>query len=98
MSAILRPDAKGRVGLESLTRVLRERLGGQPISGYTAEITSDGAIVLHPRVEVDAAEAATLVLGTRDRDALLAALASPPKPAAKLRDAAKRHRRNIAGT
>ena len=36
---------------------------------------------------------ATLVLGAQDRDALLAALGSPPKPAARLREAAKRHRR-----
>jgi hypothetical protein len=94
---ILRPDAKGRVGLESLTRILRERLGGQPISGYAAEITPDGALLLHPRIEVEAAEAATLVLGAQDRDALLAALASPPKPTPRLREAARRHRRKIAG-
>ena len=81
-----------------MTRILRERLGGQPISGYAAEITPEGSLLLHPRVEIDAAEVATLVLGTQDRDALLAALASPPKPAPRLREAAKRHRRNIAGT
>jgi len=93
---VLRPDAKGRVGLDSLTRLLRQRYGGQPISGYAAEITADGTIVLRPRVEVDAEQAATLVLTTRDRDVFLDALAKPARPAAPLRAAAKRHGKNIA--
>lgn len=93
---ILRADAKGRVGLESLTRLVRARFGGLSISGYSAEVTDDGAIVLHPRVEVGAEEAATLVLGNRDRDAVLAALASPPRPNARLRAAARRHRKNFS--
>jgi hypothetical protein len=94
-ATVLRPDAKGRVGLESLTRLLRERFGGQPISGYAAEITPDGTIVLRPRVEVDADQAATLVLTARDRELFLEAVATPAKPAARLRGAARRHRRNI---
>src|SRR5688572_25722772 len=94
-ATILRPDAKGRVGLESLTRLLRERYGGKPISGYSAEISADGTIVLRPRVEVDAEDAATLILTERDRDAFLDALAKPSKPGARLRAAAKRHGRNI---
>ena len=94
-ATILRPDSKGRVGLESLTRLVREHFGGQPISGYTAEITTDGAIVLHPRMEVDAGQASTLVLTARDRDLFLEALAKPAMPVAPLRAAAKRHRKNI---
>jgi hypothetical protein len=95
-ATILRPDAKGRIGLESLTKVVRERFGGRMISGYSAEVTAEGAILLRPRVEVEAEQAATLVLTGRDRDALLDALAKPAKPAARLRAAAKRHRKNIS--
>ena len=97
MATVLRPDAKGRIGLESLTRLIRERFGGKTISGYSAEITDEGAILLRPRVEVDAEQAATLVLSTRDRDALLDAIAKPPRPGARLRAAARRHRRNVSG-
>lgn len=92
----LRPDAKGRVGINALARQLQDRLGGQTISGYTAEITADGAILLRPRVEVDAEEASTLILGSEDREAFLQALASPPPPNAALKTAAGAHRR-IAG-
>ena len=94
---ILRPDAKGRVGLASLAKLLQERFTGRPISGYAAEITPDGAILLRPRVEVDAGEAATLILGDADRDAFLAALADPPPPNDRLRAAAERHGRHVRG-
>jgi hypothetical protein len=92
---IVRPDAKGRVGLATLTKILREQFTGRPISGYAAEITPDGAIVLRPRVEVDAAEAATLILDDSDRDAFLAALADPPVPNDRLRAAVQRHGRQV---
>jgi hypothetical protein len=92
---ILRPDAKGRVGLASLTRLLRERFTGQPISGFAAEITPDGAILLRPQIEVDATEAATLILNDADRDAFLDTLAAPPPPNERMRAAAKRHRRQV---
>jgi hypothetical protein len=95
LTAILRPDAKGRIGLDSLTRALRQRFGGKAISGYSAEITADGAIVLRPRVEVDANDAGTFVLSARDRDAFLAALAHPPRPTRALRSAMSLHRRIV---
>lgn len=95
-TTILRPDAKGRIGLDSLTKVIRERFGGRPISGYSAEITAEGAILLRPRVEVEAEDAVTLVLTGRDRDALLDALAKPAKPVARLQAAARRHRKNVS--
>jgi hypothetical protein len=95
MQTMLRPDNKGRIGIDSLTRRLRERLGGRPISGYAAEVTDDGTIVLRPRIEVDADEAATLVLGNDDRDALLAALARPPRAAPRLKAAMRRHRKTV---
>jgi hypothetical protein len=87
----LRPDAKGRIGIAAIARQLQERLGGRTISGYTAEVTNDGTIVLRPRVEVDAEEASTLVLAAADRDAFLQALSSPPAPNAALRAAARAH-------
>jgi hypothetical protein len=93
MDTVLRPDAKGRVGLESLTRRLRERFGGHSISGYSAEITPDGAILLRPRVELAAEAAVTLVLGDEDRDAFLRALDHPPRPTARLRAEVARHRK-----
>ena len=94
-SAILRPDAKGRVGLDAFTRRLRERFGGRPISGYAAEITAGGEIVLRPRIEIDAEASATLLLDDEDRDALLAVLAKPPRPSAALRAALRAHRRSV---
>ena len=94
-ATILRPDAKGRVGLASLARILEERFTQHRISGYAAEITPDGAILLRPRVEFDAEEASTLVLSETDRDALLDALEKPPGPSERLREAAERHRRQI---
>jgi hypothetical protein len=93
---ILRPDARGRIFLGSLTRQLEEQYVGRPISGYVAEITPDGAILLRPRVEVDARQAATLILDDADRDAFLAALADPPVPSEAMRAAVERHRRRTA--
>ena len=94
---ILRPDSKGRIGLGSLTRDLEERfIGGRAISGYAAEITPQGTIVLRPRVEVDADQASTLVLGDADRDAFLSALAKPPAPSDRLRAARRRHEKRVA--
>ncbi len=87
----LRPDAKGRVGLGALAKQLQELLGGQAISGYTAEISPDGAIILRPRVEVSAEEASTLILGEEDRARLLQALERPPAPNAALKAAARAH-------
>jgi len=92
MAVLLRPDAKGRVGIDALSRRLKERFGGRPISGYSADITADGAILLRPRVELDAEEAGFLVLADRDRDAFVNALSNPPRPGARLRTAARRHR------
>lgn len=92
---ILRPDAKGRVGLGSLSRILEERYSIERISGYSAEITPDGAILLRPRVEFDIRDAPTLVLEDADRDALLDALEIPTEPADRLRAAAKRHRDQV---
>ena len=89
---ILRPDAKGRVGLASLARLLEQRFTRHRISGYAAEITPDGSILLRPRVELDVEEASTLVLGDADRDAFLDALGNPPEPNDRLRAAAERHR------
>jgi len=74
---------------------LQEQWTERPISGYTAEITSHGAILLRPRVEVDAGRAATLILDDCDRDAFLAALADPPAPNDRLRAAAERHGREV---
>ena len=88
---ILRPDAKGRVGLASLARLLEQRFTQHRISGYAAEITPDGSILLRPRVELDIEEASTLVLNDADRDAFLDALAHPPEPNDRLRTAAERH-------
>jgi hypothetical protein len=93
---ILRPDAKGRVGLASLAKKLEGQLGGLPISGYSAQITPDGAILLKPRVEMDADEASVFILSDADRDALLAALGSPPSPSEPLRAAAEAHRQRVA--
>ena len=76
---------------------LQERLGGPAISGYTAEITADGAILLRPRVEVSVEEAATLILGNRDRDAFLAAIERPPAPNRALRAARRAHERRVRG-
>ena len=95
MNVLLRPDAKGRVGIDSLSRRLKERYGGRAISGYSAEITADGAILLRPRVEVPAEEAGILLLADKDRDAFVAALADPPRPSAQLAAAARRHRKLI---
>lgn len=67
--AILRPDAKGRVGLASLARILEQRFTQHRISGYAAEITPDGAILLRPRIELGVEDASTLVLSDADRDA-----------------------------
>jgi hypothetical protein len=97
MQTMLRPDSKGRIGIDSLARRLRERLGGRPISGYAAEVTDDGTIVLRPRIEVDADEAATMVLATDDRDALLEALAHPPRANARLKAAMRRHHKTVVG-
>ena len=92
---ILRPDAKGRIGLGAIAKLLQERFTGRPVSGYTAEITADGAILLRPRVEVDAEQAATLILDDSDRDAFLTALDNPPPPGDRLRKAAERHRQQV---
>ena len=92
---ILRPDAKGRVGLASLARLLEQRFAQHRISGYAAEITPDGSILLRPRVELDVEDAATLVLSDADRDAFLDALANPPEPNDRLRAAAERHRNQV---
>ena len=95
MNVLLRPDAKGRVGIDSLSRRLKERFGGRAISGYLAEITADGAILLRPRVELPAEEAGILILAERDRDAFVDALSDPPRPSPRLSAAARRHRRLI---
>ena len=95
MAVVLRPDAKGRVGIDSLSRQIKERFGGRPISGYSAEITPDGAILLRPRVELPAEEAGLLLLADRDRDAFVDALSDPPPPSARLSAAARRHRKLI---
>lgn len=92
---ILRPDAKGRVGLASLSRLIEERFTRRRISGYAAEITPDGSILLRPRVEYDAEEASTLILSDADRDAFLDALGNPPDPDDRLRAAVKRHRDQV---
>ena len=52
-------------------------------------------IILRPRVEVDAAEAGTLILDDGDRDAFLAVLADPPAPNERLRAAVERHGRQV---
>jgi hypothetical protein len=93
---ILRPDAKGRVGLDSLLRRAREALGGLPIAGLAAEVASDGTITLRPRVEVDAETAQVLRVSQRDAEAFAEALAHPPKPNAAMRTAAKRWSKSIA--
>lgn len=90
---ILRPDAKGRIGLAGLARQLEDRFVGRAISGYSAEITPDGAILLRPRVEMDAELAATLLLDEADRDAFFAALADPRAPSEAWSAAVERHRR-----
>lgn len=95
MAVLLRPDAKGRVGIDSLSRRLRERLGGRAISGYSADITTDGAILLRPHVELPAEDAGFLILNNRDRDAFLQALSKPPQPGLRLKAAARRHRHLI---
>ena len=95
MTTMLRPDSKGRIGIDALARRLRERLGGRPISGYAAEVTDDATIVLRPRIEVDADEAATLVLGNDDRDDLLAALAHPPRANRRLKAVMRRHSKTV---
>ncbi len=95
---ILRPDNKGRVGLGSLTKRLEERFTGRAISGYAAEITPDGAIVLRPKVEVDAEQASTLILEEADRDAFLDTLAKPPAPSKRLRAARRRHDQWVDGS
>jgi len=79
---IVRPDAKGRVGLGSYLRRIATQLGRMP-SGFAAELTGDGAIMLRPRVEVAADEASTLVLSVADRDRLLSAIdgVAAPNPA-----------------
>ena len=87
---ILRPDSKGRIGLGSLTRDIEERFTGWAISGYAAEITAEGTIVLRPKVEVDAEQASTLILEEAVRDAFLAALAKPPAPSERLKAARRR--------
>ena len=92
---ILRPDAKGRVGLASLARLLEQRFTRQRISGYAAEITPDGSILLRPRVEFDVEETSTLVLSDADRDAFLDALEDSPEPDDRLRAAAERHRHQV---
>jgi len=94
---ILRADAKGRIALGPLTRQLEESFFGRRISGYAAEITPDGAILLRPRVEVDAEQAPTLILDDADRDTFLAALADPPVPNESMRAAVERHRRSTVG-
>jgi hypothetical protein len=92
---VLRPDAKGRVGLDSLLRRARECLGGVQIAGLAAEVASDGTITLRPRVEVDAETAHVLRVSQRDAEAFVEALAHPPKPNAALRTAAKRWSKTV---
>ena len=92
---ILRPDAKGRVGLDNLLRRAREYLGGVPIAGLAAEVASDGTITLRPRIEVDAEAAQVLQVSQRDADAFADALSHPPKPNAALRTAAKRWAKTV---
>ncbi len=93
---VLRPDAKGRVGLDSLLRRAREMLGGVQIAGLAADVASDGTITLRPRVEVDAETAQVLRVSQRDAEAFAAALAHPPKPNAALRAAARRWAKTAA--
>lgn len=93
--AKLRPDAKGRVGLGSLTQKLEQRLNNRQISSYEASLTEDGNILLRPRVEVDAELASTLTLSNEDRDALLHALADPPPFKGKLSASLERYRAEV---
>ncbi|HAT11846.1 MAG TPA: hypothetical protein DCS97_14935 [Planctomycetes bacterium] len=92
---VLRPDTKGRVGLDSLLRRAREYLGGVPIAGLAAEVSSDGTITLRPRVEVAAETAHVLRLSDKDAAAFSDALAHPPKPNAALRKAAQRWNKTV---
>ena len=85
--------ADGVFTLDNNGRVTSWNHSMERISGYAAEITPDGAILLRPRVEVAAERAATLILSDADRDAFLEALADPPEPNDLLRSAAKRHKR-----
>lgn len=87
---IVRPDAKGRVGLGSYLRRIATQLGRMP-SGFAAELTDDGAIMLRPRVEVAADEASTLVLSVADRDRLLAAIDGAVAPNQALLQAKAQH-------
>jgi hypothetical protein len=92
---VLRPDTKGRVGLDSLLRRAREYLGGVQIAGLAAEVASDGTITLRPRVEVDAETVQVLRVSQRDAEAFAEALSHPPKPNAALRTAAKRWSKTV---
>lgn len=92
---VLRPDTKGRVGLDSLLRRAREYLGGVPIAGLAAEVASDGTITLRPRVEVDAETAQVLRVSQRDAEAFAAALEHPPKPNTAMRTTAKRWSKSV---
>jgi hypothetical protein len=92
---VLRPDTKGRVGLDSLLRRAREYLGGVPIAGLAAEVASDGTITLRPRVEVDAESAQVLRVSQRDAEAFAEALAHPPKPNPVMRTAAGRWAKSV---
>jgi hypothetical protein len=92
---LLRPDAKGRVGLDSLLRRAREYLGGVQIAGLAAEVASDGTITLRPRIEVDAETAQVLRVSQRDAEAFAEALAHPPKPNPAMRTAAKRWSKSV---
>ncbi len=88
---VARPDAKDRVGLGALVRLLSERLGGHAPSSFVAQLLDDNRIVLRPRIEVDPEELEPLVLGKADRDAFVKALRNPPSPNKALRRALRRH-------
>jgi hypothetical protein len=92
---VLRPDTKGRVGLDSLLRRAREYLGGVHIAGLAAEVASDGTITLRPRVEIDAETAQVLRVSQQDAEAFAAALEHPPKPNAAMRTAARRWSKSV---
>jgi Protein of unknown function (DUF1778) len=92
---VLRPDAKGRVGLESLLKRSRELLGGASIAGLTAKVRPDGSIVLRPRVEVGAREA-NVRLSAADADRFVRALERPPKASPHLLKARARWRKDVS--
>ena len=92
---MLYPDSQGRIELGSLIQQLKDQLGSH-ISGFSAELTDDGAIILQPCLAMAAAEPNTLVLQNTDRDQFVTALeAIVPKPNAALRKAQQNHRKTV---